>query len=471
MKTKNGGSPSRRPHLGWAWLVVFALLLLSSSPHPVNSATTTTSDPIKHVIVIMEENHTFDNYFGTYPGANGIANAKPQPVAPNSAVLTKPFEINSSVLSRDMCHANSCALRAYDNGSMDGFAIAAGTNLTMGYFNPQLVANYWDYASQYVLMDNFFSSVLGPSLPNHLYLIAGQSGGLVKDTFAGMINFTSPTVAHNTFYFSPIINEMDAKGVSWKYYAGGSQNLNNWNPLPAFSSVEDNQTLYSRITNPSQFLTDVRSGNLPDVSWVMPATDETSEHPPYNITAGEDDVMSEVNAVMSSPYWNSTAIFLTWDDYGGWYDHVTPPQVDAYGYGFRVPCIVISPYAKPGYIDNTQADFTSILKFIETTWSLPTLSTRDGAASNLTEAFNFAAAPRSPLVLPGPYIPNHYPLTLRGQPGTSGSSSTSGTTQQAQGQPSSSATTDTVLVAAVLVASASVLAVEFASRRNRNAKR
>ena len=136
------------------------------------------------------------------------------------------------------------------------------------------------------------------------------------------------------------------------------------------------------VVGAGQFVSDVKNNTLPSVSWVMPASEAVSEEPPANITEGEQAVVSEINTVMSSPYWNSTAIFLTWDDWGGFYDHVPPPQVDGYGYGFRVPCLIISPYAKQGFIDNTQSDFTSILKFIETIFQLPSLATRDANASN-----------------------------------------------------------------------------------------
>ena len=406
--------------LKWKPLAVMAILAVSMVPLSAG-ASTTSAYPIQHVIVIMQENHTFDNYFGTYPGANGIADARPQPVAANSTLTVKPFEINSSVLPSDICHSNACALRAYANGSMNGFITAQGRNLTMGYFNPRFIGYYWDYASQYVLMDDFFSSAMGPSLPNHLYLIAGQSGGMMGDVTGATLHFNSSLVYNNTFHFNSIVDELAARGISWRYYAGGFQSLNDWNPLPAFQSVEANRTMMRNLVDPSSFITDLNQNRLPAVSWVMPVTESLSEHPPYNVTQGEQSVVAEVNAVMTSSYWKSSAIFVTWDDYGGWYDHVAPPQVDRYGYGFRLPCLVISPYTKQGYIDGTQSDDTSILKFIETVWSLPSLTTRDAQASNFLEAFNFSQSPRAPLVLPGPYVPNHYPLTLRNQTGTSGS--------------------------------------------------
>lgn len=398
-------------------VLVFVLVLWSISP-TLGGVSPISANPIKHIVVIVEENHTFDNYFGTYPGANGIAGAKPQP-ATNSinSVLIKPYMINTSTVTGNLCNSAACGLQAYDNGKMNGFVIASGSNLTMGYFNPQLIADYWDYASQFVLLDNFYTSVMAPSLPNHLYLIAGQSGGLVVnaglgDTGGGVISFNSSTVYGNTFYFKTIMDELDASHRSWKYYAGGHSNLSNWNPLPAFASFNANKTRMMNLADPAQFSKDVASNKLASVVWITPETDLTSEHPPYDIIVGGNAVVSILNTIMKSHYWNSTAVFVTWDDWGGWYDHVPPPQVDQYGYGFRVPCLIISPYARQGLVDNTQSDFTSILKFIETVYSLQPLTARDAAANDLTEAFNFSQAPRAHLLLPGPFIPYHYPLTF-----------------------------------------------------------
>jgi phospholipase C len=286
---------------------------------------------------------------------------------------------------------------------MDGFVYAEKSANAMGYYDSRDIPYYWDYASQYVLMDNFFTSEMGPSLPNHLYLIAGQSGNLTKDVNNFTLNF--PTV----------MDQLDAHGVSWKYYNDGTNGYTHpgaWNPLPAFQSFKTNASRLKNLAPTAEFVNDVSAGKLSSVSWVIPSGMSESEHPPTDVGVGEHYIVSTINAVMQSPYWNSTAIFVTWDDYGGFYDHVAPPQVDSFGLGFRVPCLVISPYAKQGFIDHTQADFTSILKFIETAHSLPPLTARVAATSNMSDAFDFSQAPRAPLVLPGPYVADHYPLTL-----------------------------------------------------------
>jgi len=413
---------------GWFFVVsvVVVMVLLSASPvlGAIVQDSQSGNSPIKHVIIIMEENHTFDNYFGTYPGVNGLNGSTSQPLYASAPPTVFPFHLRGLTLSQDFCHNWTCAHRAYDNGKLDGFVAAAGSNLTMGYFDYNQIPYYWDYASQYVLLDNFYSSVMGPSLPNHLYLIAGQSGGFTGSSTGGRIDFTSGLVYNSTFYSKPIFEELQAQNISWRYYAGGYSALNNWNPVPAFSAFRSNSAWAKNLEDPSNFAADVKSGQLASVVWMMPRLDNESEHAPYDVSVGEHIVVRAINALMQSSYWNSTAIFITFDDYGGWYDHVPPPQVDGLGYGFRVPCLVISPYAKQGLIDHVQADFASLLKFVETIYSLQPLSTRDSDASNLMEAFDFAQSPRAPLILPGPFVPDHYPLV----PGSGQTTTTTATT-------------------------------------------
>jgi phospholipase C len=385
------------------------------------------TSPIQHIIVLYQENRSFDNYFGTYPGANGIPLSITLPKSPGSDEKVSPFHI-PTLSTHDLDHSNRAAKVAYDNGKMDGFIYAVGSNLTMGYYDQRDLPYYWDYASRFVLLDNFFSSQMGPSLPNHLYLLAGQSGGLTENTQGGTCesreicqggsNATSNNpygVSKNlTLNFTTVVDQLDSRGVSWKYYNGDKDHYKEagyWNPLPAFTSFKNNPARLNNLAPNSQFLVDLAKGNLAQVTWVVPTEDE-SDHPTANVGAGQRYLVSSINAIMQSKYWASTAIFVTWDDYGGWYDHVAPPQVDAFGLGFRVPSMVISAYAKEGFIDHTQSEFTSILKFIQTIHDLPPLTQRDAMASNMLEAFDFTQLPRSPLILPGPYMPEHYPLTM-----------------------------------------------------------
>ena len=374
--------------------LVLLFLLVLNFPLPATQAIATAPTPIQHVVVIMQENHTFDNFFGHFPRAHGLSDTVALPLKKGGKPVVRPFHLDTPSLPRDICHNDSCGYAAYDNGANDGFVYATGTNLTMGYYDSRDVPYYWNYASRFALLDNYFSSVMGPSLPNHLYLIAGTSGGLTTNTLG-------------TFKFKPIVDEVDAKQLSWRYYAGGNNVANGWNPLPNFASMDSSRL--KNILPTEQFFVDLNRNFLANVTWLMPPTQKLSEHPPYDPSIGEHWVVTAINQVMQSRYWSSTAIFLTWDDFGGWYDHVPPPQVDEVGYGFRVPLIVISPYARHHFIDHTQADHASVLKFIETNYGLAPLASRDSRAADLLEAFDFAQRPRHTLLLPGRFIPDHYP--------------------------------------------------------------
>jgi phospholipase C len=378
-------------------LVLLALLLAAPLAPLAEAVPPSQTLPIKHIFIFVEENHTFDNYFGYYPGVNGLAYAKPQP-DPNSATPVSPFEIDKATIPKDLCHLPKCARTDYADGTMTGFVVGENSTETMGYFNHNLIPYYWDYASQYVLMDNWFTPFMGPSLPNHIYLVAGQSGGLTTN----QVNIT--------YSFPTIVDELDKANVSWTYYCGEHSYTNGWNPLPASHTYIKAHPELQGLKETSDFPADIAKPNFPSVAWIMPETDTMSEHPPYNVTEGQLAVVDEINAVMNSKYWSSSAIVLTWDDYGGWYDHATPPQVDQYGFGFRVPALIISPFAKQGVVDSTLSEHASTLKLIETVFHLPSLGTRDANASDLLEAFDFNQQPRPALVLPGPFLPNHYPI-------------------------------------------------------------
>jgi len=362
------------------------------------TASPTQTNPIKHIIVIIQENHTYDNYFGTYPNANGLNPNVGLPIEPNSDKKVYPFHIENSTPTIDLTHNREPALEAFNNGKMDGFVYAEKSDLTMGYFDNRDIPNYWNYASKFVLADNFFTSVMGPSLPNHMFLFAGQSGGIVDN------------VDNITLDFPCIMDELDSHDLSWKYY-GVNDVFHYANPLPAFQSFKNNSTRFSNCLPTNQFFTDVSEGKLADVVWIR--NESLSEHPPQNVTLGQNFVVSIINEVMNSSFWSSSAIFIVWDDYGGWYDHVPPPQVDKIGYGLRSPLLVISPYAKSGFVDHELNDLTSLLKFIETTFSLAPLAERDAEANNLMEAFDFSQPPRETLILPGQYVPDSYPLRLQ----------------------------------------------------------
>ncbi len=345
--------------------------------------------PINHIIYVIQENHAFDNYFGTFPGANGIPAGTKLPETPGGPPMVAPFHLTN--LNHDLPHAFDVAHRAYNGGKMDGFVYAEKSKDTMGYYDGTDLPNYWAYAREFTLMDGFFSSLMGPSLPNHLYTVAAQSGGVENNLKAA---------PESGFNFPTMADLLSKSNISWRYYDGKKDPLkfSLWNPLPGFREFQQDRSLAHNLVPSSQFYADLMNGMLPRVSWVVPNGVE-SEHPTQNVQLGMWYVTSLVNAVMKSPYWKDTVIFLTWDDYGGFYDHVAPPQLDKYGYGPRVPTIVISPYAKKGFVDHTTYDFTSVLKFIEERFGLPALTERDRTANDMMAAFDFSQTPLAPKVI------------------------------------------------------------------------
>ena len=369
---------------------------------------------IRHVIWISQENRSFDSYFGTYPGADGFPAGTCLPVRPGSKQCIKPFHQKLQSLPCDMSHEWPVAHAAYDNGRMDGFVWAEGTANTIGYYNQKDIPNYWAYAKHFTLADHFFSSLMGPSFPNHVYMVAAQSGGLVVNVFS-LKKLEAALDNPEGFTFDSIVTRLASANISWKYYidTNGIKNPERkkeqpkrfglWNPLPGFKNIRDNPKLMAHLVGESQFYKDLKDGGLPSVSYLIP-TYLDSEHPVATPQRGMWYVTHLINAVMRSRYWKNSVIFVTWDDYGGFYDHVAPPQLDAFGLGPRVPALVISPYARPDYIDRSQYEFSSILKFIELRWHLQHLTARDDRANPMLAAFDFNQAPLPPYVIPIPKL-------------------------------------------------------------------
>ncbi len=339
--------------------------------------------PIDHVVVIMKENHAFDNYFGTFPGTDGIPANVSLPDGYGGTVSPHWLGTTSTP---DLNHARGAELVAYDNGTNDGFAIAVDAgdrslaNVTMGYYDSREIGAYWSLARNYTLADRYFASMLGPTIPNRLFSIAGTNAGVTTDVLLGS-SFDLPT----------IFDQLAARGVSWTYYY--TPGLFH-GPLPSyFTGISSNSAMSARLVTMDRLLPNLAANRTAQVTFVDPEDSfSISEHPPQNVTTGQDWTLSVIRAVTSLPTWNRTAIFLTWDENGGFYDHVSPPQVDAWGYGFRVPMIVISPYARRGYVDHTVMDHTSILRFIADNWGLGYLTSRESHAGNLTTAFDFGTS-------------------------------------------------------------------------------
>jgi phospholipase C len=384
-------------------------------------------EKIQHFVFIMQENRSFDSYFGTYPGADGI----PQGISfidPRDGTAVTPFH-DTSDINRGGPHDWDNAQGAIDNGKMDGFlnesykainpngvffnpAVAEGRDPkdVMGYHDYHEIPNYWNYARLYVLQDAMFESVASYSLPAHLYMLAAQSGGYVNGVTQQI---------PSTYNFPEITELLTSGKIDWKYYvtAGTEPDTDDahvvglepeelqepdkytyWNPLPAFPAVQDNPEQRNRLQGTSQFYIDAANGTLPQVSWVIPSG-AVSEHPPESVKAGMAYVTGLINSIMQGPQWDSTAIFLSWDDWGGFYDHVAPPRIDEYGLGIRVPGLVISPYARQNYIDHQTYSFESWLRIVEERFDVHPMTARDTNASDMLNAFDFTQKPRRPVVL------------------------------------------------------------------------
>jgi phospholipase C len=424
---------------------------------------------IKHVIVIMQENRSFDSYFGTYPGADGIAMSHGVPTAcvPNpKGKCVRPYHDKADVNGGGP-HGESNAVADVNGGKMDGFVAqrdaakgtctipddpacaGAGTPDVMGYHTAAEIPNYWDYAKNFVLDDRMFSAVKSWSLPDHLYMVSAWSAKCRTRSAMSCVNdIVGP---YGVKAFGEAVRQELATGttsidlawtditwllyahhVSWAYYVqkGTQPDCDNdsaetcppvrqsyrtpgiWNPLPLFGDVQQDHQL-NNVQPLVSYLNAAKKGTLPSVSWIVPSGDD-SEHPPSSVHQGQAYVTALINAAMKSPDWNSTAIFLSWDDWGGFYDNVVPPAVDMNGYGLRVPAIVISPYARKGFIDHQTLSSDAYLKFIEDDFlggarlnprtdgrpdPRPDVRENQRILGNLTEDFDFSQPPRPPLLL------------------------------------------------------------------------
>ena len=370
----------------------YPLTLAGGGDHP--------RTPIHHFVYLLQENHTFDNYFGTYGrGSDGTPKGTCMPVNLNrpKGKCIAPFRLGGRAVT-DIGHNQIIFRGQYNRGKMNGFANVLrlqGVDPTnvMGYYDGTDIPYYWNLADQYVLFDRFFSSATDGSGSNHFFWVGAYPAD-PHDTPPG--GFTRPT----------IFDELEKAGVSWKFYVsnydakityrahvvGDRSSQVVWVPLLNYARFIDDPKLAKHIVPLTQYYEDLANGTLPAVSYIAPSG--ASEHPPGSVVSGMRFVRTLINNLMASPYWDSSAFLLSYDDWGGWYDHVRPPQIDGFGYGFRVPAILVSPYARQGYIDHSTLDFTSGLKFIEENWGLAPLTRRDATARSFTEAFDFDQAPR-----------------------------------------------------------------------------
>jgi phospholipase C len=421
----------------------------ATSPGPSPSLPATPEDiPIKHVVFVVKENRSFDHYFGRYPGADGATSGQ------RTDGSTVELSVPPDVEPYDLGHDFRAGLIGINGGKMNGFdrindATGKPSESLAGYsaFTRQGMPNYWAYADRFVLSDHFFTSMYGPTFPEHLYVIAAQSNQIVGNKLSAdhegsycddptefaprfrnlsdaekrdvmrlerpadgfQFNDLGPIAAYweqiRSCFDIPVLPDLlEDAGISWKYYA--VENV--WmNGMQAIKHVRFSP-MWNKVQPPTQFLADVQGGNLPAVSWLIPE-EPFNEHPGAgkSVCAGENWFVQQMNALMNSKYWKDTAVVLVWDDFGGFYDHVLPPAYDIMGLGPRTPALIISPWTrrgsnpKGGYIDDNVYEFSSVLRFIEEIWDLPSLTERDARADPLTGAFDFSAEPRTQkLILP-----------------------------------------------------------------------
>ncbi len=453
----------------------------SSTPRTTGTTTSSTSSQastadlagihrIQHVIVIMQENRSFDQYFGTYPGVDGftvkdgtIVNCSPDP---RTGQCVTAFH-DSTVVDGGGPHGQANAVADIAGGAMNGFVAQAeagskgcadtnapqcgsGSTDVMGYHDAREIPNYWTYAQDFVLQDRMFEPNASWSLPEHLFMVSEWSAQCANSDPNSCVNalqspgnppkYQGAAAKHlPTYAWTDLTYLLHNAGVSWSYFVeGGSQpdcaddaadcapvkqdyhTPGIWNPLPWFTTVQQDGQL-GNIKDATNYFAEAAKGTLPAVSWITPAQKD-SEHPPASISDGQAWTTRLINAAMQGPDWSSTAIFLAWDDWGGFYDHVPPPVVDQNGYGLRVPGLVISPYARQGFVDHQTLSFDAYVKFIEDDFlggqrldpatdgrPDPRPDVRENATQlgNLVSDFNFDQPPRRPVVLsptppPGP---------------------------------------------------------------------
>ncbi|HZT96780.1 MAG TPA: alkaline phosphatase family protein [Chloroflexota bacterium] len=429
---QSAGQMSRRvAGLAGAVLLCVALSLLAAAPTAAKQVTRSSCSgcpQIKHIVIIVKENHSFDNIFGQFPGADGTSIAQ-------EGKQTILMGSTPDQLPHDLPHSSSAATEAVNGGKMNRFYLLNGTDqngldVSDSEYQPWQIPDYYQYASQFALADHLYSTDLGPSFPNHLVLIQGHTDHVIDNPKApsgnawGCFSPAGTTVktydngttksVYPCFNSQTLADEATAAGVSWKYYDAPSNDhgfiwatlgaiahfaCTNPNPPPNQPCTQSSQW-NAHVEDSTSFDADVAANNLPAITWLMPDFKD-SEHPPQSMCAGENWTVDRINAIMQSPYWSSTVIFLLWDDFGGFYDHVPPPHESTYSLGPRVPLIVISPFSKPGFIDHSQYDFRSILKFVENTFNLPHLANFDRSVRGIGGMLNLSpgATPLAPQIL------------------------------------------------------------------------
>lgn len=370
-------------------------------------------NPIKHVLIICQENRTFDEYFGRYPKAGKFGFSSSYSLPDGKGGTVKPYHFDFPI-SFDISHTWQDIHKEWNHGAMDGFYTTNGTN-ALGYYDGSDLNYYYALADAFTLCGNYFCALLGPSTPNRVALFSGTAGGN-----------TSNSIDRGSLDWPTILDLLDTHGISWKCYnlgVGTGTSLEDFNAFVFFKRWQHDERL---TLKEDDYKNDLQSSKLPQVSFLITEA-LVSEHPPSDIQMGQDKMADTINALIKSPLWQSSALFLTYDEGGGYFDHVAPPQFDAYGAGFRVPMLVVSPWARRGYLSGQLYEHASVLKFLERRFGLPTLASVNHQFDHATPAKNNDAAngaasgppapPRDALTQIGDFYeafdftqnPNYYP--------------------------------------------------------------
>lgn len=408
------------------------------------------SSPIQHVVIVVQENRTFNDLFATFPGGDGTTYGKVEAnpnCSPPIQAGTIPLQKVPLSVPSDMNHSYPAYQQARDSANMDGFDLVhfhGGAGLPectfpYQYTDPGAIVPYWDMAQQYALAEHMYTTQGSDSFTAHQDLIRGgteveRGKALIDLPTCGICwwgcdarNGTTthlvteqgaylqrpgpfPCTRHFRIPYPTLRNLMDAKGITWKYYlpvktASYGQLMSAFDVIwPVRNGPE---WINNIITPQTAIFNDISNGTLPQVSWVIPDQNE-SDHPHTSQDTGPSWVASIVNAIGQSTYWQHTAIIIVWDDWGGFYDNMPPQQLDYGGLGFRVPAIIVSPYAKPGYISTTNYEFGSILRYIEDNWNLGQLGTSDSRAASIIDSFNYSQPPITFVKIPSQYSKEHF---------------------------------------------------------------
>ncbi|MCZ8513766.1 stalk domain-containing protein [Paenibacillus filicis] len=413
--------------------LTLGLLFPYASARAADSPSPATASPVKHLVVIFQENRSFDNYFGTYPNAPGF---RPLPGTPAAEGIPQgsynldengkqvaPFLFsNEELQTADVNHNFDDMAKAVNGGKMDGFYMASenhakGTGrIAMGYYDYNALPAYWQYAQHFSMADHFFQPIFGPSTPGALYLVAAQSGNAGNAIKGDPVPAFGPLGGDGGKRWEPLTyanigDKLSAKGISWSWYQGGyaaadQTYSSHHNPFQYFKNY-DTGAYASNLKDYNDFKKDLDNRSLPAVSYVKGAYGD-DEHPGLgnqSTPTAEDFSVQTINDLMRTDYWKDTAVIITYDESGGYWDHMAPPQLQPSpdglaGAGPRIPMILVSPYSKMNFVSHTTYDHTSILKFIEWNWGVDALNSRDASVSNITDMFDFDHPNFAPYVYP-----------------------------------------------------------------------